>query len=68
MLVIDASTSPDKVGAITDALVHSALGVNPQVQGSLIYVALPKMTRQHREELAKSARNLYNKCVERLRR
>lgn len=58
MLLIDVSLSPDKVGAITQALAKSALGVNPQPQGAMIHVPLPKVTRQHREELAKSGKNL----------
>uniref|UniRef100_A0A915INB2 Ribosome-recycling factor, mitochondrial n=1 Tax=Romanomermis culicivorax TaxID=13658 RepID=A0A915INB2_ROMCU len=68
MLMINATMSPDKVALITGALSKSALNVNPQADGAMIHVPLPRVTRQHRESLVKNAKNLYNQCFERLRR
>lgn len=54
----------DRPAAIHDAklaLQKSALNVNPQQEGIVLYVPVPRMTRERREQLAKDARQkLFN--------
>ena len=45
----------------------STLNLNPQQEGTRIYVAIPKVTRETRETLAKSARNKMNETKIELR-
>ena len=45
----------------------SGLNVNPQQEGTMLYVPVPRVTREHREMLAKNAKALYDKTKERLR-
>ncbi|KAJ8286582.1 hypothetical protein GJAV_G00040810 [Gymnothorax javanicus] len=42
--------------------------VNPEVEGAIIRVPIPKVTREHRENLAKLAKQFCNKAKESLRR
>ena len=62
---------------VVNTLRSSTLGLNPQQEGTRIIVALPKVTREHRESVAKSAkakfmetkdelRNLQNKYLKKL--
>ena len=48
-------------------LTASTLNLNPQQEGTRIYVAIPKVTRETRETLAKSARNKMNETKTELR-
>jgi len=55
-LVIDLSTFPQATADVVSALRASTLNLNPQQDGTRIYVALPKVTREHRESVAKAAK------------
>ena len=59
-LVIDVSTFPQATSSIMQTLRHSALNLNPQQEGTRIYVAIPKVTRETREALATSAKTKLN--------
>ena len=48
-------------------LTSSTLNLNPQQEGTRIYVAIPKVTRETREILAKSARSKMNETKMELR-
>ena len=48
-------------------LTSSTLNLNPQQEGTRIYVAIPKVTRETRETLVKSARNKMNETKIELR-
>ncbi|KAK7069221.1 hypothetical protein SK128_011840 [Halocaridina rubra] len=67
MLIINASAFPQATVGIMQALRTSGMNLNPQQEGTTIYVPLPKITREHREGLAKSAKMLCNKCKDQLR-
>ncbi|CAD5207595.1 unnamed protein product [Bursaphelenchus okinawaensis] len=57
----------DKPTAIKVALQKSALNVNPQHEGIMLYIPVPRMTKERREQLAKDAKTLvlvdYKKAV-----
>ena len=66
-LVIDASTFPQATASIVQTLRSTVLNLNPQQEGTRIYVAIPKVTRETRETLAKSARTKMNQTKNELR-
>ena len=66
-VVIDSSTFPQATASIMQTLRASTLNLNPQQEGTRIYVAIPKVTRETRETLAKSARNKMNETKIELR-
>lgn len=67
-IVIDCSTFPQATVSIMQTLRSSSLNLNPQQDGTRIYVAIPKVTREHRETLVKSARTKMNQTKDELRR
>ena len=46
----------------------SGLNLNPQQDGTRIYVPIPKVTREHREKLSKGAKQKCNETKEQLRK
>ena len=66
-VVIDSSTFPQATVSIMKMLTSSTLNLNPQQEGTRIYVAIPKVTRETREILAKSARSKMNETKIELR-
>ena len=66
-LIIDSSTFPQATVTIMQTLRSSSLNLNPQQEGTRIYVAIPRVTRERREELAKSARIKLNQTKDELR-
>lgn len=67
LLVVDVSALPQALPAILKALRESGMGLNPQQEGTTLFISLPKVTREHRELLAKNARLLFHKCKEAVR-
>lgn len=55
---LDFSAVPEATKPAYNAIVDSGMNVNPQMESTLIYLTLPKITREHRERLAKGAKNL----------
>ena len=66
-LVIDSSTFPQATVSIMQILRSSALNLNPQQEGTRIYVAIPKVTRETRENLVKSAKIKLNETKDELK-
>lgn len=58
LIAINMGPVPQYIPAVTDALRKSGMNINPQQDGNMIFVALPKVTREHRESLAKNAKTL----------
>ncbi|XP_026500026.2 ribosome-recycling factor, mitochondrial [Vanessa tameamea] len=61
-LVINFSSFPQVIPDVLKAIHNSGLNLNPQQDGTTLYVPVPKVTKEHREVLAKSAKGLYIKC------
>ena len=68
LLVINTSSNPQYVTHIRTAISSSGLNVNPQQEGTTLYVPVPRVTHEHREMLAKNAKALCDKAKDRLRR
>uniref|UniRef100_A0AC35FT41 Ribosome recycling factor domain-containing protein n=1 Tax=Panagrolaimus sp. PS1159 TaxID=55785 RepID=A0AC35FT41_9BILA len=56
MVMINFSDNPTATKAAKLAIQKSSLNVNPQHEGTVIYIPTPRMTRERREELANSAK------------
>ncbi|XP_072514452.1 ribosome-recycling factor, mitochondrial [Salminus brasiliensis] len=68
LIVVNMTSYPEATAAATQALRESSMMLNPEVEGTIIRVPVPKVTREHRENLAKLAKQLSNKAKESVRR
>lgn len=66
-LAINMSSFPQAVDAAVKALQDSGMNLNPQVEGSVITLPIPKVTKDHREKLAKTAKSICDKAKVSLR-
>lgn len=68
LIVVNMSSFPEATAAATHALRESSMNLNPEADGTIIKVLVPKVTREHRENLAKLARQFSNKAKDSVRR
>ncbi|KAK2871406.1 hypothetical protein Q8A67_023933 [Cirrhinus molitorella] len=68
LLVVNMTGFPEATAAVTRALQDSSMGLNPEVEGTIIRVPVPKVTREHRENLVKLAKQFSNKAKDSLRK
>ncbi|XP_029300672.1 ribosome-recycling factor, mitochondrial [Cottoperca gobio] len=68
LIMVNMSSFPEATAAATRALRESSMNLNPEVDGTIIKVPVPKVTREHRENLAKLAKQLGNKAKDSLRK
>ncbi|XP_010875977.1 ribosome-recycling factor, mitochondrial [Esox lucius] len=68
LIVVNMTSYPEATPAAVRALRESSMKLNPEVDGTIIRVPIPKVTREHRENLAKLAKQFSNKAKESLRR
>ncbi|XP_053267196.1 ribosome-recycling factor, mitochondrial [Pleuronectes platessa] len=68
LIMVNMSSYPEATAAATHALRESGMNLNPEVDGTIIKVPVPKVTREHRENLTKLAKQLSNKAKDSLRR
>ena len=61
------STFPQAAASTMQALRSTSLNLNPQQDGLKIYVSLPKVTREHRESVAKAAKSRLTETKSKLR-
>ncbi|RUS83139.1 hypothetical protein EGW08_009086 [Elysia chlorotica] len=67
LLTINMASSPQYIPQVKQALADSGLNVNPQQDGTSLFVPLPKVTREHRENLSKNAKMLSEQSKKGLR-
>lgn len=60
-IVVDMATFPDLIPAALQAISKSGLNLNPQQDGTTLFIPVPLMTREHREGMAKNAKALHIK-------
>jgi len=61
-LIIDSSAFPEATKTIMEAIRSSGMNLNPQQEGLTIYVPIPKVTKEHRQNLAEGAKKKLNEC------
>ncbi|CAG0925464.1 unnamed protein product [Notodromas monacha] len=67
LIVINCAAFPQATKDVMQALEASGMNLNPQQDGTTIYVPVPKVTKEHRDQLAKNAKLFFNKCKENIR-
>ncbi|XP_015119618.1 ribosome-recycling factor, mitochondrial [Diachasma alloeum] len=67
VVVLNVTTFPQAIPQILDAISKSGLNLNPQQDGTTVFVPIPKITKEHREGLAKNAKALFIKCRDSLK-
>lgn len=61
MIVLNVAMFPEIIPSILETLKYY-MNLNPQVTGTSIIVIIPKVTKEHREDLAKNAKQYFVKC------
>ena len=56
MFAIDLINSPEYVKLVYEAIIKSKLHSNPQMDKTSIYLTIPKITREYRENLSKTVK------------
>jgi len=67
LLVINSAALPQACPEIVRTLQQSGMGLSPQQEGTTVYVQIPKVTREHREKLAKGAKAAFNTARDKLK-
>lgn len=68
LFVINMASFPESADAAVNALRQSQMNLNPELDGTLIRVPVPLVTREHRENLTKLAKQLTNKAKDSVRK
>lgn len=61
-VVVNLVSFPQTIPAVLQAIHKSGMNLNPQQDGTTLFIPVPKVTREHREGLAKNAKTLFVKC------
>ncbi|XP_071443798.1 ribosome-recycling factor, mitochondrial [Hetaerina americana] len=61
-IVVNMSDFPQAIPSVLEAIAKSGMNLNPQQDGTTIYIPVPKVTKEHRENLSKNAKALFIKC------
>lgn len=66
LVILNADAHPQTIPAIINTLRTSRLNLNPQQEKTTIYIPIPKITKEYREKLAKSAKVFFHQCRDKL--
>lgn len=61
-IVVNMINFPQTIPDVLKAIQKSGMNLNPQQDGTTLFIPVPKVTKEHREGLAKSAKALFIKC------
>nr|XP_056716643.1 ribosome-recycling factor, mitochondrial [Euleptes europaea] len=68
LILVNMSSFPESAAAAIKAIRESGMDLNPEADGPVIRVPIPKVTREHREKLTTLAKQLTHKAKESLRK
>ncbi|XP_048369065.1 ribosome-recycling factor, mitochondrial [Sphaerodactylus townsendi] len=68
LILVNMSNFPESTAAAIKAIRESGMDLNPEADGPIIRVPIPKVTREHREKLTTLAKQLTHKAKESLRK
>lgn len=60
LIHVNMAASPQYVVEIKTALMKSSLNINPQQEGTSLFITVPKVTKEHRMTLSKNAKVVFN--------
>uniref|UniRef100_U5EVR6 Ribosome-recycling factor, mitochondrial n=1 Tax=Corethrella appendiculata TaxID=1370023 RepID=U5EVR6_9DIPT len=61
-IVINMISFPQAIPQVLEAIKKSGMNLNPQQDGTTLFIPVPKVTKEHRENLSKNAKTLFLKC------
>lgn len=61
-IIVNMINFPQTIPNVLQAIKKSGMNLNPQQDGTTLFIPIPKVTKEHRENLAKNAKTLYVKC------
>lgn len=61
-IVINMVAFPQTIPTALQVIQKSGMNLSPQQDGTTIYIPVPKITKEHRENLSKNAKSLFIKC------
>lgn len=67
MIIVSLSERPELLTATKNAIIHAQVNITPQTEGTTMFLPVQKVTREHRETLAKSAKAIADKAKEKVR-
>ncbi|CAL1287428.1 unnamed protein product [Larinioides sclopetarius] len=67
LVVLNMSEFPEVIKHVIQAINESGSEMNPQQEGTMIYLTIPKLSRDTREVLSKNAKIMCNKVKEEIR-
>ncbi|GAB1609046.1 ribosome-recycling factor, mitochondrial-like [Argonauta hians] len=67
LIIINLRESGQYLPAVKNAIIKSGVAPNPQVEGTSIFIPIPKVSKEHREKLCKSAKVFCEKSKQKLR-
>ncbi|XP_050312255.1 ribosome-recycling factor, mitochondrial isoform X2 [Anthonomus grandis grandis] len=66
-IVVNFTNFPQVIPAALKALAKSGMNLNPQQDGTTLFIPIPKVNKEHREQLSKNAKQLFVKCKDSVR-
>lgn len=60
-IVVNMIAFPQTIPDVLKALEKSGMNLNPQQDGTTLFIPIPKVTKEHRENLSKNAKTLFIK-------
>ncbi|KAG8230042.1 hypothetical protein J437_LFUL000878 [Ladona fulva] len=66
-IVVNLSSFPTAIPPVLEAIQKSGMNLNPQQDGTTLFIPVPKITKEHREALSKNAKSLFIKCRDSLK-
>lgn len=67
LFVIDMISTPQHIKTVMEAITKSSLKLNPQLDKTSILIQIPKLSREHRENLSKAAKKYLDNTMAKLR-
>lgn len=61
-VIVNMIAFPQTIPDVLKAIEKSGMNLNPQQDGTTLFIPIPKVTKEHRENLSKNAKTLFIKC------
>ncbi|XP_045462088.1 ribosome-recycling factor, mitochondrial-like [Harmonia axyridis] len=61
-VILNKATFPQAIPEVLKSIQNSGFNLNSQQEGTTVFLPIPKVTKEHRENLSKNAKLLFIKC------
>lgn len=66
-IVVNMVAFPQAIPFALKSIERSGMNLNPQQDGTTLFIPVPKVTKEHRSNLAKNAKALFHKCKDHIK-